>query len=335
VTSPASGAAGNVPVVATKLTSRDRWGTTRVRCGIGRGKYSVAPGLYAVGSPDAASPVLVTANYKSSFDRLRRAMDGRSVWLLVLDTKGINVWCAAGEGTFGTEEVVRRVEETGLARVVAHRTLILPQLSAPGVAAHVVTKRSGFKVIFGPIRAEDLPAFLDAGLRATPEMRRVRFGFRDRLVLTPIEVVSVVRHPVFLVLIGLWILNRLWPKFPALDLPALVGAVLIGTVAMPVLLPWIPGRAFAWKGWLLGLGWAIAVCVLRGVPTSSGAGWAKALSDILLLPAVSAFLAMNFTGSTTFTSLSGVVREMKYAVPLIILSAVLGLTATAAGFFIR
>ena len=335
MTDSARGGPGTIPVVATKLTFRDHWGTVRVRCGIGRANYSVAPGLYAAGSPDAASPVLVSANYKLSFDRLRRAVDGRSVWLLVLDSKGINVWCAAGEGTFGTAEVVRRVEETGLAGVVSHRTLILPQLSAPGVASHVVAKRSGFKVIFGPVRAEDLPAFLDSGLKATAEMRRVRFSFKDRLVLTPIEIVSVLRHPIFLVFVALWVLSRLWPKFPALDLPALVGAVLIGTFAVPVLLPWIPGRAFAWKGWLLGLGWAAAVCIFRGVPASSGTGWPTALSYALLLPAVSSFLAMNFTGSSTFTSLSGVVREMKIAVPLMILSAALGVVATAAGFFIR
>jgi hypothetical protein len=39
------------------------------------------------------------------------------------DTKGINVWCAAWKGTFGTEELIRRIETSGLAAVVSHRTL--------------------------------------------------------------------------------------------------------------------------------------------------------------------------------------------------------------------
>jgi CO dehydrogenase/acetyl-CoA synthase gamma subunit (corrinoid Fe-S protein) len=129
-------AAGEVPRVSTALSARDRLGSLAARWAIGRMDYRVAPGLYAVGNPGPDSAVLVSANYKMSFDRLRSALDGRDAWLLVLDTKGINVWCAAGKGTFGTDEVVRRVQATGLDRVVTHRTLILPQLGAPGVAAH-------------------------------------------------------------------------------------------------------------------------------------------------------------------------------------------------------
>ena len=105
--------------------------------------YTIDPGLYALGRPDEHSPVLVTANYKMSFDRLREALPGMNAWILVLDTKGINVWCASGKGTFGTEELVGRLESNGLSRVVAHRELILPQLSGPGIAAHLVKKLSG------------------------------------------------------------------------------------------------------------------------------------------------------------------------------------------------
>ena len=128
--------------------------------------YAVDPGLYAVGNPDGESPVLVTANYKMSFDMLREALPNRNAWILVLDTKGINVWCAAGKGTFGTTELVNRIASSGLPRIVSHRELIVPQLSGPGVAAHEVKRLSGFKVIYGPIRAADLPNFLDRGFKA-------------------------------------------------------------------------------------------------------------------------------------------------------------------------
>ncbi len=73
---------------------------------------------------------------------------------------GVNVWCAAGEGTFGTDELVRRIEACQLNEVVSQRQLILPQLGAPGIAAHEVRKRSGFKVEYGPVRAADLPEYL-------------------------------------------------------------------------------------------------------------------------------------------------------------------------------
>jgi hypothetical protein len=305
-----------------------------MRLGIGRMRYTVPPGLYGVGSPDAWSPVLVTANYKMSFDAVRTALRNRSAWVLVLDTRGINVWCAAGKGTFGTGELVARVKAVGLARVVSHRTMVVPQLGAPGVAAHLVAKSCGFRVVFGPIRAADLPAFLDAGLTATQEMRRVRFGFRDRIVLAPVEIVGVLTNKIFLSLLGLWIIGLLGVRFLAFDMAAVLGAIAVGTVVVPAFLPWVPGRAFAAKGALVGLAWAVAVCLLRGVPSGPPSSWASAASYLLFLPALSAFLAMNFTGSSTITSLSGVVREMRRALPPIIACAVLGIGALVAGVFL-
>jgi len=123
--------AGPVPRVHSRIGSRDILGRWKVRWGIGRDRYRVAPGLYALGAPDGNSPVLVTANYKLTFDAVRRDAAGADAWILVLDTQGINVWCAAGEGTFGTEEVIHRVAETRLPEIVRHRRLLLPQLGAP------------------------------------------------------------------------------------------------------------------------------------------------------------------------------------------------------------
>ena len=170
VTGSVQTSVGEIPQISSSPAWADRLGGIKTRWGIGRMRYTVEPGLYALGSPSDDSPVLVTANYKMSFDRLRQALPGLNAWLLVLDTQGINVWCAAGKGTFGTTELVKRIESSGLSRVVSHRNLILPQLSGPGIAAHEVKKLSGFKVIYGPIRATDLPAFMEAGLKATPEM---------------------------------------------------------------------------------------------------------------------------------------------------------------------
>ena len=185
-------AVGKIPQIATRLMFRDTADGWKVRWNIGRMNYRVSPGLYAAGNPGPASPVLVSANYKLTFDKLRRELAGLNVWLLLLDTKGINVWCAAGKGTFGTQELVHRIAQTGLSEVVTHRKLILPQLGAPGVAAHEVLKTSGFRVVYGPVRAADIPAFLEAGLKATPAMREVRFKVQDRLVVAPVELVGTV-----------------------------------------------------------------------------------------------------------------------------------------------
>jgi len=132
--------AGRLVQVTSELVWPDRWGSIKARWGVGRMEYKIDPGLYALGMPDDKSLVFVSANYKMSFDLLRQALAGRSSWILVLDTQGINVWCAAGKGTFGTEELVRRIESSGLKKIVNHRKLILPQLGAPGVAAHKVKK---------------------------------------------------------------------------------------------------------------------------------------------------------------------------------------------------
>ncbi len=57
---------------------------------------------------------------------------------------------------------------------------------------------------------------------------------------------------------------------------------------------------------------------------SAAMDWTLGLFYLLVLPPVSAYLAMNFTGASTYTSLSGVVREMRIAVRAMVLSAGLG-----------
>lgn len=95
-----------------------------------------------------------------------------------------------GKRTFATGESLHRIHETELAERVSHRVLTSPQLGAPGVSAHEMEKRSGFKVEYGPMRACDLPHYLLTH-QSTPDMRRVRFGLADGVALIPVEVVGV------------------------------------------------------------------------------------------------------------------------------------------------
>ena len=305
-------------------------------------EFTVDPGLYALGNAEAGSPVLATANYKMTFDALRRALPGQSVWILVLDTRGINVWCAAGKGTFGTEELVGRIQSSGLERVVAHRKIILPQLSGPGVAAHQVKRLSGFQAVFGPVRAEDLAAYLSAGGRATPAMRRKTFTFQERAVLIPIELVQALK-PALLIMLAFFLVSGFGgPAGYGANLKdqgfwsalAILLAVLSGAVWTPLLLPWVPGRAFSFKGWILGLASVGGLVSLRGFFPGVGFQPLEGLAWLLLLPAISAYLAMNFTGASTYTSLSGVKKEMRWAVPLEIASGVAGFICWIAGRFL-
>ncbi len=324
-------AAGEVPKVSTALTAKDVFGSWLARWGVNRMHYGVPPGLYCVGDANPESPVVVSANYKMSFDVLRKNLAGLAAWILVIDTRGINVWCAAGKGTFGTDEIVGRLAEVDLAKVVSHRTIIVPQLGAPGVAAHEVSKRSGFAVVYGPVRASDLPAFLAAGLQAASAMRRVNFTFRDRIVLTPIELVGVLK-PAVVIGLGLVVLQAL--GFDVLSLAVIypyIGAVLVGCVVAPALLPWLPGRAFSLKGWLAGAVWTVVVAAIDNLYLPELSGWRNILIYFLTVPPLAAFLTLNFTGCSTYTSFSGVKKETALSLPLLGCSFLTGVVLLLAG----
>ena len=324
---------GAIPQVKAALTWRDCWGAIKVRWGVNRMNYTVDPGLYALENPDNNSPVFVTSNYKLSFDHLRKALPGRNAWILVLDTDGVNVWCAAGKGSFGTDELVRRIESADLAQVVSSREIILPQLGGPGIASLQVKKRSGFKAVYGPIRSQDLPAFMDAGLKATPEMRRKTFPIQERAVLIPVELVDALKYALmiifaFFILGGLFGADQFWHN--ALNAGVFAGITLFmgisaGAVLTPLLLPWLPGRAFALKGLVMGLIVGSAFLLFGSSAVEGNTALLENVSQLFLIPAVAAFLAMNFTGASTYTSLSGVRKEMKWAVPPEIGAVIIGL----------
>jgi hypothetical protein len=315
---------------SSRLTATDTWDHFLARVGVKRGEHRLEPGLYALGNPTPDSPVFVSANYTLSFDALRSALEGMDGYILVLDTKGINVWCAAGKGTFGTDEIVRRVMITRLGEVVQHRKLILPQLGAPGVAAHEVKKRTSFGVEYGPVRADDLPEYLKTH-KATSEMRRVEFPLRDRLVLIPVDIVQTFL-PTLLAAVVLYFLGGWVSSLAA------VAAVFAGIVLFPILLPWLPTHNFSSKGFLLGglvtLPFA-ASAFLRHPDWTWYRQLGQALEFLLAMPAVTAFLALNFTGSTTFTSRSGVKREMFAYIPAMAWTFGIGILLVVVLVFIR
>ncbi|NTW28068.1 MAG: hypothetical protein HGA39_01715 [Coriobacteriia bacterium] len=310
--------------MSTTLTWRDTAKRWALRWGVGRETSAVRPGLYAIGEPGPASPVLVTANYRMTVDIVRRDLAGCDVWLLVLDTLGINVWCAAGKGTFGTRELVSRILAEKLDGVVEHRVVVVPQLGAPGVNGREVQRLSGFRVIWGPVYSRDLPEYLRVGMRATAEMRKVRFPMADRLALAPVELVGslpwiwVVGVLMVLAFVGASLgAHRLMPSalltafLPSAGVFAL--GVLAGGLAVPALLPWLPGRAFSVKGAVAGV--AVAT-VAMGVALAFGVeSWLAWPAVILGVGAIASYVGVNFTGATPFTSPSGVERELRRAIP--------------------
>jgi len=312
--------AGMIPQISTRLNWRDYLGSFRVRWGIHRDRYRVVPGLYTVGTPNERSDVFVTANYKLSFDLVRKNLNGINAWLLVLDTKGVNVWCAAGKGNFGTKELVRRIKSTALEKIIHHRRIILPQLGATGVAAHLVKESSGFTVVYGPVRASDIRLFINADYKATKEMRRVNFDWYDRLRLIPNDIMYNLRYLASILIVisvlsginthGYSIQQALINIIPIAK--AIAAGYFAGLVLTPLLLPYIPTQNFSFKGLIVGA----IVSMLIFLSHSPGGSLLVNLAEIFFIAGFSSFLAMNFTGASTFTSLAGVKKEMRIAVPV-------------------
>ena len=251
---------------------------------------------------------------------MRANLGGQHAWLLVLDTCGINVWCAAGKGTFSTDELVLQITRTALEQVVDHRQLIVPQLGATGVAAHSVKERSGFSVRYGPVRAADLAAFLNNNFLIEPDMRRVTFSLSERTVLIPVEFYLLARSlwwvvPLLFVISGIgpsiYSISQAWDRGLVL-IAATSAGIVSGAILVPLLLPYLPGRPFSLKGLVSGVlcGGFLVYMLFDNRSVYECA------AVLLWVCAVSSYLGMNFTGSTPFTSPSGVEWEIKRAIPL-------------------
>ncbi len=313
--------AGVIPVIKSTLGKKDLFSTFYVRCGIRRHTYTVAPGLYGIGNPDKNSEVLVTANFKLTFDHLRKELSDINAWILVLDTKGINVWCAAGKGNFSTRELVKKIKDFSLEKIVDHKRVIVPQLGATGVSAREVKNQSGFRVVYGPVRAEDIPVFLKNNRKADKKMRQVTFTLYERFILTPVEI-QIVLKPALITALILFIVSGFGPDIFSfsgawergiISIFALAAGIFSGAFVTPILLPFIPSREFALKGIITGSIFAIPLVTMISFVIS---GFAGLLALFLFSVAISSYLAMNFTGATPFTSPSGVEKEMKRYLPV-------------------
>jgi hypothetical protein len=197
----------------------------------------VHTGLYAVGNPTPASPVLVTGNFDLTVRRLVKAIDGQvNVWVLVADSGGINVWCAAGGGHFTAEKVIAAVKSSHLEQVVSHHALILPQLCANGVDGWHIRKEIGWGVHWGPAKARDIPAYLAARRKKTDVMRWVRFPLIDRL-----EMVTVTMG-----FYGLMILLPVLIFWRHMFLPIAISMAGL-SYFYAVVHPWLPGHDGLYK----------------------------------------------------------------------------------------
>lgn len=236
-------------------------------------------GLRPVGEPGPESPVLLTGNFALTVARVERALRGLDAWLLIVDSHGINVWCAAAGGHLTTHDAISALKTTGIGERVEHRQVILPQLAATGIEVDRLRQRTGWEAVWGPVEAARLPAFLRG--EETPRMRQVRFDLDQRVEMAVMWAAPLTMLALstllfwlegFLPLVGLiWavtltvyvafplyepLVSREWSSalVPILLFLLLFGGVVIGGVALmgSVMRQLTPSFLLRWGG--LGLG---------------------------------------------------------------------------------
>ena len=260
-------------------------------------------GLRRIGNPDLSSPVVLTANFALTVSRVREALRGLDVWLLVANSRGINVWCAAAGGHLTTHDAISSLKTSGIADNVSHRRVLLPQLAAVGVEADEVRRRTGWEVVWGPLDARHLPSFLSG--QDSPHMRLAEFGAFQR-----IEMAVMWAAPLSLLALAL---VPFWPEGALPLVGAIWGAALTVYLAFPLYESLIARKGLAPFLGLFGLV-AAAGAALVGVLTSS-VEWPSLLRWTAIGFALVFVLGIDLAGSTPLHK-SWLQPERRYRVAL-------------------
>ncbi|MFX1510169.1 MAG: HgcAB-like fusion protein [Promethearchaeota archaeon] len=246
----------------------------------------LAPGYIAVGQPSTESPVLVTCNYDLTVRRVLKTLQHAQVdcFVLVAPTRGINVWCAACGGDFTAHSVIAAIKLSGINSLVQHRRLILPQLAASGVDPDVIEEETGWSAQFGPVKAKDIPAYLQKGSQKTEAMRTVRFPVSSRL-----EMASLYAIMISLLMIPLSLL------FASLRLVTTLGLVWLLICGAYLLSSYLPSRSGFVKMLVYGIGSIFVILLVAFYTTGSPLGlpWELLVAILVLL-----VLSVDFNGMT-------------------------------------
>ena len=256
-------------------------------------------GLVKIGNPGRDAPVLLTGNFRLTVERVRRALHEIDAYLLVANSRGVNVWCAATGGHLTNHDVVSVLKTSGVERLVDHRRVILPQLAATGIEGKVIHQKTGWKVVWGPVYAASIPQFLDGGLEKTQEMRTVRFAWPQRLEMAvawafPISLLSLLVFPFWkegvLLLAGfVWVAAVLiFLNFPLYQARLRATATNVGFVFFDFGKRGVP--LFLWVFFMLGL---VGYSLLAG-EFSWGLMFRWSLSSLIVL----LILGLDLMGST-------------------------------------
>ncbi len=266
---------------------------------------SIEPGIYRSGNPTNESPIIVTANYIYTYIRVMNDLKGIDAWVLCVDSRGINVWCAARGGDFGNEQLIEAVQATNIQKFSNKKTLILPQLSAGGVSAPLLHKQSSsfpYKIKYGPVWSKHLPQYLkEHPARKPDKMKLAKFTFSHRL-RAGISHTTFLFRKIFLIVLA--VIALLLLVFGKLDMLWIVGELAIGVIItnglLSILFPLTNfTRKFVIKGVVIGI---INVLCLGFLLLIVHQSIIFVLLNICFIFWLAFFSTMSFSGSTMATS---------------------------------
>ncbi|MFX1358139.1 MAG: HgcAB-like fusion protein [Promethearchaeota archaeon] len=208
--------------------------------------FPIEPTLIKVGNPTSESPVLLTCNFILTVKRVLKAIKNLDCYLLIAPSRGINVWCGACGDDFNTDSVLSIIKTSGIDLLVSHRTLILPQLSAPGMDPLIIKKKTGWDVKFGPVYAKDIPSYISQKYNKSKAQRTIRFPVSNRIEMATLYffILTLLASVIYwIVAIFLPILNIIL----YLDTILIFVIIIYGTM---LILPSIPTKTGKIKVWI-------------------------------------------------------------------------------------
>jgi len=278
-----------------------------------RKTYDIKPGLYFTGKEyDINSPLLVTCNYHMTVFLVWRILKSRNVRILVIDTKGINVWCSSGKGQFSSKVIIDQLAKYDRKELTQTDELeiILPKLSLSGVRLSELKKLNIIPRI-GPIYAQDLPEYLDNKIVDCDD-DHYKFNLRNRLFTLLPSFIQFTKY--ILITTGiLFILNLIfktgfwWQILPvSLSIPILY----------ITLFPLLPSKNFSFKGIVLFVFQILLLYLIFGSGLSEFSGYIIAF-HLLFYLGTNIFFGLYYTGNSGVSNYSLVKKEIITFLPIV------------------
>jgi len=122
---------------------------------------ATAEGIYEINNPDENSPVLITSNFSLTYFIVSGEIETSRMpaWLLIKDTEGLSVLTAWAAGKFVADSLAVFIKKSGITEKVAHRTLIIPGLTAT-ISGDLEEELPDWTIQIGPREAAHLTPFL-------------------------------------------------------------------------------------------------------------------------------------------------------------------------------